>query len=245
MIVTELCSGSLNCMIQSQDQPWKFPEFINLITQIAQGMRHLHRHSIIHRDLKPANVLVQSTMSGTQIKIADFGLAREMGNADEKEVTMNIGTPAFLAPEVFSMEQDSEGKYTSSVDVYSFGVVCWSLWVRNLPWKDVRGIYQLIARVSKGCRPVVPEDMPLKKLVTRCWHANPEKRPTFEGITSHLDRLTAQKGNLAWGQASGASDGGVTGVTVPDTQLSTLQIVCNPMRGDKNDKGLQSSTLRM
>lgn len=42
--------------------------------QIFLGLAYLHRHSLFHRDIKPENILVK----GSEVKIGDFGLVREM-----------------------------------------------------------------------------------------------------------------------------------------------------------------------
>ena len=53
-----------------------FPEaFIrNILYQILQGWAFIHKHGFFHRDIKPENMLVK----GDIVKIADFGLAREI-----------------------------------------------------------------------------------------------------------------------------------------------------------------------
>ena len=46
---------------------------IEVIKQVAAGLRCLVEQGVIHRDLKPANILVNSR---GEFKLADFGLAR-------------------------------------------------------------------------------------------------------------------------------------------------------------------------
>lgn len=50
--------------------------------QILEGMQYVHKQNIIHLDLKPENIVCVDT-SGTQIKIIDFGLARELGKCEQ------------------------------------------------------------------------------------------------------------------------------------------------------------------
>lgn len=54
-----------------------FPEEIiqTMMFQVLQGLAFMHRHGFFHRDLKPENLLCMGT---DVIKIADFGLAREI-----------------------------------------------------------------------------------------------------------------------------------------------------------------------
>lgn len=54
-----------------------FPESAirNIMYQILQGLAFIHKHGFFHRDLKPENLLC---MGPELVKIADFGLAREI-----------------------------------------------------------------------------------------------------------------------------------------------------------------------
>merc|ERR1712185_658603 len=90
-----------------------------MCSQIAAGMRYLHSKGMYHRDLKPGNVLVGTDGAA---RIADFGLSRvadsdpqseevqrwsnvrETGHGimNQREQTSNVGTPAYMAPELFT-----------------------------------------------------------------------------------------------------------------------------------------------
>ena len=90
-------------------------EVVEIIYQIAEGMKYIHSKKIIHRDLKPTNILIAS--DGT-VKICDFGISKLM-TIEEQTMTRGVGSQKFMAPEVIN----EENFYDEKVDVYSFGVV--------------------------------------------------------------------------------------------------------------------------
>ena len=93
---------------------------------IAEGLAAAHREGILHRDLKPDNILL--TELGIP-KLADFGLAKRIFANDMKDDEVLVGTPNFMAPELF---QGSPASAQS--DVYSLGVCYFYMLTGRLPF---------------------------------------------------------------------------------------------------------------
>jgi serine/threonine protein kinase len=124
VIITEVMpNGTLEAMIKAKHEGRPTPqfgatEFSKAIFGIASTMARVHKQSAIHRDLKPANVFLDDRW---EVKIADFGLAKVV--AAGVKMTMQIGSPLFMAPELF----EDDDSYTFSVDVFAFGMIVFSI----------------------------------------------------------------------------------------------------------------------
>lgn len=80
-----------------RDGPLSESELLDLGRAVAQGLAHAHSHGLLHRDLKPDNLLLGNDGS---IKIADFGLAMPMDDAEIMSAEhKRRGTPYYLSPE--------------------------------------------------------------------------------------------------------------------------------------------------
>jgi hypothetical protein len=83
--------------------------------RVAAGLAYAHAQGVVHRDLKPANILRGAE---GEPKLADFGIARALGETQLTEVGAVLGTLRYLSPE----QAAGKGAGPES-DVYSLGVV--------------------------------------------------------------------------------------------------------------------------
>eukprot|EP01156_Anaeramoeba_ignava_P023382 Anaeramoba_ignava/c21502_g1_i1.p1 GENE.c21502_g1_i1~~c21502_g1_i1.p1 ORF type:complete len:465 (-),score=129.03 c21502_g1_i1:128-1522(-) len=168
---------------------------ISYAIDIAEGMKYLHDKGVIHRDLKSGNILITNE---NHLKIIDFGLARyKAGETDiTGEMTINIGTPNWMAPEILRGESD----YTPKVDVYSYGLVLWEMVYREIPYKKLLlqvGMEEFKSKVGfdkptlKLPKKYLPEEM--NNLMARCWDHDPDKRPEFSEICETLKEIKNKK----------------------------------------------------
>ncbi|KAK3601543.1 hypothetical protein CHS0354_027683 [Potamilus streckersoni] len=105
-----------NLYQMTKDRDKLFPESVvrNIIYQVLQGIAFMHKHGFFHRDLKPENLLC----SGPDcIKIADFGLAREIRS--RPPYTDYVSTRWYRAPEVLLRSTN----YSSPIDMWAIGCI--------------------------------------------------------------------------------------------------------------------------
>ena len=70
-----------------------------IMSQILNGLVHIHQMDIVHHDLKPENILMRSFHHfSNAVRIADFGL----GMKDTYSESQKCGTILYMAPEQFS-----------------------------------------------------------------------------------------------------------------------------------------------
>ena len=159
-----------------------------IIYGIAKTMEFFHSHKIMHRDLKPENVLLTENY---EPKLADFGLAKQYDLSIDQ--TVCVGSPFFMAPEVFNFEGDNY--YDLRVDVYSYGVILYFIFVSfnngKLELDDdrpIRSKENLLFRIMKGQRLKKKDCIPkiYWELITKCWDQQPENRPSFSEIVKEL-----------------------------------------------------------
>lgn len=86
----------------------------SFVSQILHGLDHMHQQGFCHRDIKPENLLLR----GDQIKIADFGLARQSKPLDPS-LTEYISTRWYRSPEILLRDPF----YGTRVDVFALGCV--------------------------------------------------------------------------------------------------------------------------
>ncbi|KAI3635021.1 hypothetical protein MIR68_006587 [Amoeboaphelidium protococcarum] len=117
--------GSLYDLILKHDHlDWNFSLVSIVSGSILDGLGYMHANGIFHRDLKPENILVDisgNRLHTMQVKIADFGLARFIG--DSSPLTQYIATRWYRAPEIILKFQ----LYDQSIDIWAFGCILYEM----------------------------------------------------------------------------------------------------------------------
>ncbi|XP_071784417.1 serine/threonine-protein kinase TBK1-like isoform X3 [Asterias amurensis] len=144
VIVMELCTGgSLFSVLDRPENSFGVPEeeFLIIIRDISNGMKHLQDKGIVHRDLKPGNIMCCRGPDGRSVyKLADFGAAREL--AEGENFVSLYGTEEYLHPDIYEravLRRPLMKTFTSSVDLWSIGITLFHAASGMLPFRPFGG----------------------------------------------------------------------------------------------------------
>lgn len=147
----------------------------NWARQILCGLVYLHSHDppVIHRDLKCDNIFVNGHLG--QVKIGDLGLAAILRGSECAHSV--IGTPEFMAPELYDEE------YDQLVDVYSFGMCVLEMFTSDYPYSECSNPAQIYKKVVSGKKPEAfyrIQDVEARKFIAKCLESASKRLPAHE-----------------------------------------------------------------
>lgn len=125
---------------------WSYLEKVEVLLQIAKGLRAIHAMGICHRDIKPANVMIDTKQR--IVKISDFGIAKIPGTALTASSTI-LGSPAYMAPEGFET-----ANVDARADIFSMGTLAYELLLGHRPF-PAENVPDLMRQIP-SMRPVEP-----------------------------------------------------------------------------------------
>ncbi|XP_008829335.1 muscle, skeletal receptor tyrosine-protein kinase isoform X7 [Nannospalax galili] len=164
--------------------PLSCAEQLCIARQVAAGMAYLSERKFVHRDLATRNCLVGENMV---VKIADFGLSRNIYSADYYKANENDAIPIRWMPP----ESIFYNRYTTESDVWAYGVVLWEIFSYGLQPYYGMAHEEVIYYVRDGNILSCPENCPLElyNLMRLCWSKLPADRPSFPSIHRILERM--------------------------------------------------------
>ena len=137
-------------------------------------------NKIIHRDIKLENILVKNENSDIIVKLADYGISKELMTISQKCQT-NAGTILTMAPEIIKEE-----KYNNKCDLWSIGVIIYQLSFKEFPYNVLTGI-ALLKQIEnfQQKRFKKTKDSKLDDLIGKLLIAEPSKRLSWKEYFEH------------------------------------------------------------
>jgi serine/threonine protein kinase len=180
MLLEYVDGQSLGTMLKNAQLPIR--DVLEYHRQVAEGLAAAHKLGIIHRDIKPDNIIVTTTGIA---KLADFGLAK---NEEDLGLTQDgavIGTPYYIAPEVWNGKEAAE-----SSDIYSFGCSLFHMLTGSLPYK-AKGTLEIMKQHVSAPIPTIADfqgDLAfLQPIINHCLAKNPIYRfQSAQKLAHHL-----------------------------------------------------------
>lgn len=175
VLITELfVPGSIKTHLKNY-YPVSMTAIALWLTQIVSALEALHgsQRPILHRDIKCDNIFINSNTG--EVKLGDLGSSLVKSTTRGTSI---VGTPSYMAPEVF------EGSYDASADIYSLGMAIVEMVTNKVPYAECKNMAQIYKKVLSGIPPLTVVQMPptsLKHLVLGCL-APAEDRITLKQI---------------------------------------------------------------
>jgi serine/threonine protein kinase/Flp pilus assembly protein TadD len=122
-----------------ESKPLRLSTALAIAEQAAEGLAEAHANGIVHRDIKPQNLMM--TARG-QLKILDFGLAKQMHSSDSVDhdapTATQLSTPGHVIGTMpyMSPEQVQGEPLDASSDIFSLGVTLYEILAGKHPFKD-------------------------------------------------------------------------------------------------------------
>lgn len=158
-------------------------ETVDIMLQIARGIKVAHDSYIIHRDLKPQNIMIKDD---GMVKITDFGIAMALNSTQLTQTNSVMGSVHYLPP-----EQASGKGATIKSDIYSLGILFYELLTGILPFKGDNAVEIALKQLKDPIPSVraqnasVPQSV--ENIILRCAAKNPKNR--YEDVSELIRDL--------------------------------------------------------
>jgi eukaryotic-like serine/threonine-protein kinase len=160
---------------------------------VCNALEYAHYRGIIHRDIKPSNIIISRK---GEVKLMDFGIARDEKMGDLTRPGTSLGTPAYMSP-----EQIMGVKIDFRSDIFSFGIVLYQMLTGTKPFTE-SGARSIMHKILNGeftkprrINPNIPRN--LERIILRCLAKEPDARYQSTGaLRQELEDYLAKRVEL-------------------------------------------------
>ncbi len=170
---------------------------VDIMLQVARGLKYLHNRDVPHGDVRSMNVLVKRLSGAPELEYSEGYLNAKLGLSKTKNSSTRYANQRWMAPDVLEITKDKivsdavqlpEIAHPFKADVYSFAIVCCEILTGKEPFEGEK-TSDLYKRIRlEHARPKLPKKCPrrLVSLIRRCWEHDPLSRPYFPEICKEL-----------------------------------------------------------
>ena len=167
-----------NCWGYTMTRKTKYSICLSLL----KAIRSLWREDIVHGDLKPENLVIERKDDGQiYLKVIDYGTCI---HGDNIQLDYCCGTDGFVSPEL-----DKDFKLSHKSDIYAVGAILVELWTSELKQGDYK---KSRSDLLKRIKIIEKEDFELSKLIKKCVHINPKRRPNIYELLDMFKELNGE-----------------------------------------------------
>ena len=166
-IVMEYLSG-ISLRAHMDQKRLSLAEVSRILDQVADALDAVHAQEIVHRDIKPSNIVL---LPDGQVKLLDFGVARQSDGATLTQTGLLIGSPAYMSP-----EQARGDTATPASDLWAIGVLLYEMLAGRPPFSGTNISSVLYQVVHEQPAPLAGWHVSVQKIVQRALQKDPAKR---------------------------------------------------------------------
>ncbi|MEQ8890895.1 MAG: serine/threonine-protein kinase, partial [Sandaracinaceae bacterium] len=176
------------------ERPGRDPQrAVRWLADALEVMVAAHAQGVVHRDLKPENLFLEDQANGIEVKVLDFGIARDLAGPSVTTTGVAVGTALYMAP-----EQATASKAVGpAADVWAMGVMLYEVLGGERPFDGPSAHAVVVEAVTMPHRPLTELRADLSpgwgELVDACLAKKPEGRPSAAAVSRDL-RALLEKG---------------------------------------------------
>jgi hypothetical protein len=187
----ELVAGQSLAKILDRHGRVEVPLLALVVDAVAAALQAAHRLDIVHRDVKPGNVLVSKH---GEIKLSDFGIARNSADPTLTRTGHVLGTPAFLAPEIAVGD-----RVTPPADLWSLGTMLFRAAEGRLSYDNPDPLV-VLSTIINGKVPQHHQTGPIGAVISGLMVKDPARRMPLEEVRRLVHPLLPEAGTNPFGR---------------------------------------------